>query len=77
MTKTERILKLASLPHSERKRRRKDKDLSDVEIKDFKHGSYICCHHLNQNGGLVWDICATITTLDCGCVIVDESVSLT
>lgn len=72
MTKTERILKLASLSHSERKRRRKDIDLSDVAIKDFPHGSYVCVHHLNQNGGLVRDICATLTTLDCGHVIVEE-----
>jgi hypothetical protein len=41
-------------------------------LKDFEHGSYIYANHLNQNGGLVIDICATLTTLDCGHVIVEE-----
>lgn len=72
MSKTERLLKLASLSNTERKKRRKDTDLSDVEIKEFTHGTYICTHHLNQNGKITAPICATITTLDCGYVIVEE-----
>ena len=72
MTKTEKLLKLASLSNKERKLRRKDPDLSDVEIKDFENGTYICSRHLNQNGSLTNSICATLTTLDCGHVIVKE-----
>ena len=72
MTKTEKILKLASLSHDERKSRVNDEDLSDVDIKEFPTGTFIYIHHLGQNGGLVRDICSTITTLDCGAVIVDS-----
>lgn len=72
MTKTEKLLKLASLSNTERKKRRKDKDLSDVEIKDFEHGTYIYVSHMNQNGNVTSSVCATLTTLDCGHVIVKE-----
>jgi hypothetical protein len=72
MTKTEKFLKLASLSNKERKARKKDKNLDDVVIKKFSHGTYICTHHLGQNGSLTSKICNTLTTCDCGHVIVED-----
>lgn len=72
MTKTEKLLRFASLSNSERKRRRKDLDLSDVKIKDFEHGTYIFATHMNQNGSVTSDIAATLTCADTGHVIVKD-----
>lgn len=72
MTKTERLLKLASLSNTERKKRRKDTDLSDVEIKEFEHGTFIFVTHMNQNGSVTQEIAATLTCADTGYVIVEK-----
>lgn len=73
MTKTEKLLKLASLSNSERKRRYKQKEsLEDVQIRKFDHGTFIYIFHLGQNGSITSKIAQTLTTCDCGHVIVEE-----